>query len=84
MNIMWYVYMVRCSDNSLYTGITIDVERRVNEHNSSGKGAGCTRSRQPVKLVYREVQPDRSSALKREAGIKRMSKQKKEELVSSK
>ena len=48
----WYVYLVRCSDNSIYTGITVDIERRVIEHNTSKKGAKYTRTRQPVKLVY--------------------------------
>ncbi|MFH1593439.1 MAG: GIY-YIG nuclease family protein, partial [Candidatus Omnitrophota bacterium] len=66
---MWYVYIIRCKGDKLYTGITNDLERRLSEHNS-GQGGRFTRSRLPVKLVYRETRPDRSKALKREAQIK--------------
>ncbi len=76
----WYVYMLRCKDDSLYTGCTDDISRRLAAHNS-GKGAKYTRSRLPVHLVYEEAQPDRSSALKREYAIKHLTKAKKEELV---
>ena len=78
---MWYVYMLRCSRNSLYTGITTDVERRVGEH-SSGKGGSFTRSHLPVALVYTERQKDKSAALRREIEIKSMAKTRKERLVS--
>ncbi len=79
----WYVYIVRCADNSLYTGIALDVERRLSEHN--GKGAAkYTRSRQPVSLVYREVAKSRSSASSREFAIKSLSKSEKEELILQK
>ena len=67
----WHVYIVRCSDRSLYTGIARDVETRVRQHNT-GDGARYTRSRLPVELVYRETVLDRSTALKREYAIKRM------------
>ena len=67
----WHVYIVRCADRSLYTGIARDVEARVRQHNS-GDGARYTRSRLPVVLVYREPAPDRSAALKREYAIKQM------------
>ena len=77
---MWYVYMLRCSDNSLYTGIAKDVERRLKEHNGS-RGASYTRGRRSLKLVYKEARPDRSVALRREAEIKRFSKEKKERFV---
>ena len=65
----WWVYIVECADGSLYTGIARDPEKRVGTHNA-GKGARYTRSRLPVRLVYREVTCDRSSALQREAEIK--------------
>lgn len=67
----WYVYMVRCKDQSLYTGISNNVEQRVSVHNA-GKGARYTRARRPVTLVYQESVSDRSAALKREAAIKKL------------
>jgi len=70
----WYVYIVQCSDKSLYTGITVDVDRRVLEHNTSNKGAKYTRPRRPVQLVYSEIHEDRSSASKRESAIKKLSR----------
>ena len=73
----WYVYIVQCSDSSLYTGITVDLERRVEEHNTSNKGAKYTKSRRPVHLVYSETQHDRSSASKRESAIKKLSRSEK-------
>jgi putative endonuclease len=79
----WYVYMVRCSDGSLYTGIAKDVERRIDEHNNSDRlGSRYTRTRKPVTLVYQENQQSRSSASRREAEIKRFSRQKKEMLIA--
>ncbi len=81
----WFVYIVRCADNSLYTGVTTDIERRLDEHNSDRKKAAAyTRSRRPVSLVYSENCPNRSSACQREATIKRMTKLEKEQLISSK
>src|SRR4051794_9532580 len=65
----WFVYMVRCADDSLYTGIAKDVKRRCQQHNA-GTASRYTRSRLPVELVYYEAQPNQSSALKREAAIK--------------
>ena len=80
----WFVYMVRCADDSLYTGIATDVERRVGEHNSTGNlAAKYTRARQPVKLVYSEVAESRSEASKREYHIKRLSKVAKERMILS-
>lgn len=70
----WFVYIVRCSDGTLYTGITKDLKRRCQQHNA-GTASRYTRSRRPVKLIYREVRPDQSSALKREAAIKAMSRE---------
>ncbi len=68
---MYYIYMVKCVDNTLYTGISTELERRIEEHNSSDKGAKYTRVRRPVTLVYSEEYPDRSSASKREYEIKK-------------
>ena len=70
MESSYYVYMVECSDGTYYTGITTDIKRRIEEHNTSEKGAKYTRTRRPVKLVYSEEYPDRSSASKREWEIK--------------
>lgn len=77
---MVWIYIVECADQTLYTGWTTNLEQRVAAHNS-GQGAKYTRSRRPVKLVFSEQQPDRSSALKREAEIKRMSRAKKLALI---
>ncbi len=79
---MYYLYIVRCSDNSLYTGITLDVKRRIAEHNDSKKGARYTKSRRPVVLVYSEVCNSKGEALKREAYIKKLSREEKNTLVS--
>lgn len=77
---MYYVYLLRCGDGSLYTGYTDDVERRLAAHRS-GKGAKYTRSRLPVELVYSEELPDKSAALRREAAIKRLPRAKKLALI---
>lgn len=77
---MHYVYMVKCADNSLYTGWTTDIERRILMHNS-GKGAKYTRSKLPVILVYAEAYETKSEALKREHAIKRLSHGEKAELI---
>lgn len=68
---MYYVYIVQCADDTLYTGIATDLVRRIEEHNSSGKGAKYTRIRRPVHLVYSEEFPDRPLASKREYEIKK-------------
>ena len=78
----YWVYMLRCKDDSLYTGITTDLPRRVEEHNS-GTGAKYTRGRGPVILVYQESLSDRSAASKREAEIKKLSREEKLLLISS-
>ena len=75
-----YVYILKCSDDTLYTGWTTDLQARVNTHNS-GNGAKYTRGRRPVSLVYYEKFSDKSSALKREAAIKKLPKSKKLELI---
>ena len=79
---MYYVYILRCSDGSLYTGITTDVGRRAAVHNS-GKGAKYTRSRLPVTVVYQEPQPDKSAALRREIEIKALNRAEKLNLIES-
>lgn len=78
---VWFVYFVRCADRSLYCGITTDVPRRVDEHNSSGKAAKYTRARRPVMLAWSEKQASRSAALKREWRLKRTQRKSKERLV---
>ena len=78
----WFVYIVRCADNSLYTGITTDLARRVDEHNHSDKGAKYTRCRRPVHLVYNEPIHSKQAACKREWLIKQLSKSQKEALIS--
>lgn len=72
----WFVYMLQCADGSLYTGIAKDMARRFKQHND-GTASRYTRSRLPVSPVYHEVQPDQSSALKREAAIKAMNRREK-------
>ena len=80
----WYVYILRCADNSLYTGITIDVDKRLKEHNGLiNNGAKYTQSRRPVKLVYQEIADSRSAASKREHSIKKLKKSEKELLIAA-
>ncbi|TNE47313.1 MAG: GIY-YIG nuclease family protein [Deltaproteobacteria bacterium] len=73
----WFLYVLECADQSLYTGITTDVERRVEEHNSSPKGAKYTRARRPVRLVYVAEYPNRSEATKEERAFKRLRRREK-------
>jgi putative endonuclease len=80
---MWKVYMIRCSDGSLYTGITTDIKRRLKEHNSN-EGARYTRGRTPIRLVYLEECSGQSHASKREIEIKKMSRNKKWVLIKRK
>lgn len=80
----YFVYMLRCSDATLYTGIARDLQKRVLEHNTSIKGAKYTTSRRPVCLVYSELCEDRSNALKREIVLKKMTKSAKEQLIAKK
>ncbi len=78
---MYYLYILECADGTLYTGITTDLTRRIEEHNSSKKGAKYTRTRRPVKLCYSEVCEDRSSASSREHAIKKMTRIQKLQLI---
>jgi putative endonuclease len=71
---MWYIYILECSDKTLYTGITNDLKRRVAEHNNSKLGAKYTRGRRPVKLVYSKRIKDRVKALQEECRIKKLSR----------
>lgn len=70
----WYVYILKCADNTLYTGVTTDMERRLKEHNHEKTGAKYTRARRPVSLVYQETYLTRSEATRREAELKKLSK----------
>ena len=81
MHKKWYVYIVQCSDGSLYTGITVDLDRRLNEHNTSNKGAKYTRSRRPVQMMYSETHETRSLASKREYAIKQLTRKEKLNLL---
>lgn len=78
----YIVYILRCGDGTLYTGITNDLEHRVAVHNS-GKGAKYTRSRLPVEPVYWETVPDKPAALRRELAIKKRTREEKMELIGS-
>ena len=80
---MYKVYILECADKTLYTGIAIDVDKRLIEHNKSDKGAKYTRLRRPVKLVYTEDAEDRSTACKREYAIKQLSRSKKLQLIEN-
>jgi putative endonuclease len=78
---MWYIYILKCSDQTFYTGITTDVERRVNEHNSLPVGAKYTRCRRPVEMVYSRRFKTRQFAMKEELRIKRMPREEKVKLI---
>jgi putative endonuclease len=79
----YYVYILECSDRTLYTGWTHDIENRIKEHNNGKNGARYTRSRRPVKLVYIESCLSLSDALTREAGIKKLSRVQKMQLIEN-
>jgi len=79
---MWFFYAVRCSDNSLYAGITTNVERRIEDHNTRACGAKYTRSRRPVSLAMTIKFDNKSEALKYEIGFKKLSKKDKEKICS--
>lgn len=83
MEKIWYVYILRCGDGSLYTGITVDVEKRLAAHRS-GRGAKYTRGRGPLILVYCERCGTHSGALKRELAIKALPREDKEKLIENK
>lgn len=81
---MWYVYILLCADDTLYTGITTDPERRLQEHNSDNRNAArYTRARRPVRLVYQENCTDRAMASRREYEIKQLPRQAKQALIGN-
>ena len=80
---LWFVYIVRCADASLYTGVTTDLARRVKEHNSTTAGARYTRGRRPVVLVYAEKCAARSLASKREHALKKLDSRQKQRLITA-
>ena len=79
---MYFVYILKCSDDSLYTGIAKNLEKRLKEHNNSELAAKYTRSRRPVQLVFSKEFETRSLALKEEASIKKLSKQEKLKIIN--
>ena len=79
---VWFVYILECSDKSLYTGVAKELDRRIAEH-EDGRGAKYTRGRGPFKVVYKEAQPTRSAALRREIEIKSMRRSAKRALIGS-
>jgi putative endonuclease len=80
----WYVYIVQCRDNSLYTGVTVDLVRRIDEHNHSDRlGAKYTRTRRPVTLIYECQLKSRSAACILESQIKKMTRQQKEAMIAN-
>lgn len=82
MEKQWYVYILRCGDGTLYTGITDDVARRLEKH-IAGEGAKYTRGRGPLELCYQEVADSHSQALRREYAIKQLSRKEKLELIQN-
>lgn len=80
---IWFIYILKCSDQTLYTGVTTDLQRRVEEHNSSKQGARYTAARRPVRLVYHENVASRSAAQQREHQIKSLSRKEKQQLISA-
>ena len=83
MEKQWVVYILRCADDTLYTGITNDLQHRLNAHNA-GNGAKYTRSRGPVTLAYHEEVPDKNHALQRELAIKKLTRKEKLTLITQK
>lgn len=79
---MYYLYILRCADETLYVGITIELERRVKEHNNSELGARYTRGRRPVELVFSKKFPNRTDATKEEFRIKRLSREQKIKIIN--
>ena len=80
---IWYLYIVRCSDDTLYTGITTGLARRLNEHNTSKRGAKYTKARRPINLVYYELYQSRSNAQKAEHKFKKLTRKQKEKKIAT-
>ena len=84
LNGPWYVYVLRCADGSLYTGVARDLQRRLLQHNGElAGGSRYTRGRRPVELLWSETEPDRSTAQRREAAIKKLSREQKLRLLQA-
>lgn len=84
MSSPWYVYVLRCADGSLYTGVASDLQRRLRQHNGELVGGSrYTRGRRPVELLWSDTEVDRSAAQRREAAIKKMSRDEKLRLLQS-
>lgn len=81
---MYYLYILKCSDRTLYAGITVDLMRRIAEHNSSRLGAKYTRARRPVRMVYSKKFRNRSAACREEARIKTLSRKEKLDIINPK
>ena len=81
MSNQWYLYVLLCSDDTFYTGVTTDPKRRLREHNISKRGAKYTNARRPVRMVYCEEHPDQSSAQKAEHAFKKLTRKQKEKLT---
>jgi len=79
----WWLYVVKCSDDTLYTGVTTDINRRIKEHNTSRRGAKYTRSRRPVNLVYKRQCINRSHAQQEEYQFKKLSKTEKLHIIQN-
>ena len=78
---IWYLYVLCCSDDTLYTGITTDPQRRLREHNVGKRGAKYTNARRPSRMVYCEEHPDRSTAQKAESAFKKLTRKQKEKRI---
>jgi len=78
----WFLYILQCADGTYYTGVTTDMKRRLNEHNTSKRGAKYTKTRRPVKVVYLSEYEDRSSAQKAEYEFKQLTRKQKESIIN--
>ena len=78
----WFLYVLKCGDGTLYTGVTTNIDRRLNEHNASSKGAKYTKARRPVKLVYWLRFQDRSSVQKAEYKFKQLTREEKRKVIN--
>ncbi len=79
---MWFLYVLECSDGSLYTGVTTNIQRRLNEHNTSDRGAKYTKTRRPVKLVWHKEYPTRSEAQSEECRFKKLTRKNKLKIIN--
>jgi len=82
INKIWYFYVVQCSDNTLYAGVTTNINRRIQEHNTNNLGAKYTKTRRPVKLIYHKFFENRSTAQKAEYKFKKLTRKQKEKIIN--